>query len=118
MESKFYEQLDAKIENKKNSYSFLNGEKYESLIQEISQLKRGERKKEPRDYQLLKRYDVVQIGNTIKLIYSVAEGDFSIKYYGGKEYIFGVIHDAHLAIGQGGQNQMIKEPQSKSKTLQ
>ena len=60
MERKFYEQLDAKIENKKNS--FLNGEKYESLIQVISQLKRGERKKGLRDYQLLKRYVVVQIG--------------------------------------------------------
>ena len=59
MERKFYGQLDAKIENKKNS--FLNGEKYESLIQEISQLKRGERKKGLRDYQLLKRYVVVQI---------------------------------------------------------
>ena len=48
----------------KNKNSFLNGGKYESLIQEISQLKRGERKKEPRDYQLLKCYDVVQIGNS------------------------------------------------------
>ena len=55
MERKFYKQLDVKIENKKNNNSFLNGEKYESLIQKISQLKRGERKKEPRDYQLLKR---------------------------------------------------------------
>ena len=60
MERKFYEQLDAKMENKKKNNSFLNGEKYESLIQEISQLKRGQRK-EPRDYQLSKRYDVVQI---------------------------------------------------------
>ena len=39
MERNFYEQLDAKIDNKKNSNSFLNGEKCESLIQEISQLK-------------------------------------------------------------------------------
>ena len=51
----------------------MNREKYELLIQEISQLKRGDRKKEPKDYQLLKRYDVVQIGNKVKLIYPVAE---------------------------------------------
>ena len=38
---------------KKKNYSCLNGEKDESFIQEISQLKRGEREKEPRDYQLL-----------------------------------------------------------------
>ena len=66
---------------KKKQQSFLNDEKYESVIQKISQLKRGQRKKEPRDYQLLKRYDVVQIGNKVKLIYPVAEGNPSIKYY-------------------------------------
>ena len=55
MKRKFYEQLDVKIENKKSSSSFLNRERYQLLIQEISQLKRGDRKKEPKDYQLLKR---------------------------------------------------------------
>ena len=64
MKKKFYEQLDVKIANKISSNSFLNREKYELLIQEISQLKRGDRKKEPKDYQFLKRYDVVQIGNS------------------------------------------------------
>ena len=64
MKRKFYEQLHVKIKNKKSNNSFLNREKYELLIQEISQLKRGDSKKEPKDYQLLKRYDVVQIGNS------------------------------------------------------
>ena len=54
----------------KKNKSFLNSEKHESLIQEISQPKRGECKKEPRYYQLSKHYDVVQIGNTVNLIYS------------------------------------------------
>ena len=91
----------------------MNREKCELLIQEISQLKRGDRKKEPKDYQLLKRYDVVQIGNTVKLIYPVAEGSSSIKYYVQKEDIFDVIHDAHLAISHNGRNRMIKETQTK-----
>ena len=64
----------------------MNRKKYELLIQEISQLKRGDRKKELKDYQLLKLYDVVQIGNTVKLIYPVAEGSSSIKYYIIKYY--------------------------------
>ena len=55
MKRKFYEQLDVKIENKKSNNSFLNREKYELLIQEISQPKQEDRKKEPKDYQLLKR---------------------------------------------------------------
>ena len=98
MKRKFYEQLDVKIENKKSNNSFLNREMYELLIQEISQLKREDRKKTPKDYQLLKRYDDVPIGNTVKLIYQVAERSSSIKYYVQKEGIFDVIHDAHLAI--------------------
>ena len=95
----------------------MNGEKYESFIQEISQLKRGERKNESRDYHLLKRLDVVQIGKTVKLIYPVAEGNSSIKYYVPKEDIFDVIHDAYLAIRHGGRNLIIKETQTKYKNI-
>ena len=95
----------------------MNKEEYELLIQEKSQLNRGDRKNEPKDYQLLKRYDVVQIGNAIKLIYPVAEGSFSIKYYVQKEYIFDVIHYAHLAISHGGRNRMIKEIQTTYKNI-
>ena len=117
MKRKFYEQLDVKVEDKKSNNSFFNREKYELLIQEISQLKRGDRKKEPKDYQLSKRYDVVQIGNTVKLIYPVAEGSSSIKYYVQKEDILDVIHDAHLAIGYIGRNRIIKETQTKYKNI-
>ena len=97
----------------------MNREKYELLIQEISQLKLGDRKKEPKDYQLLKWHDVAQIGNTVKLIFLVVERRSSIKYYVQKEDIFDMIHDAHAAIGYGGRNRMIKETKIKcTKTLQ
>ena len=101
----------------------MNGEKYELLIQEISQLEpkkdylNWDPKKERKNYQLLKRYDVVQIGNTIKLIYSVPEESFSIKYYVQKEDIFDVIHGPRLAIGHGGWIRMIKETQTKYKNI-
>ena len=92
-------------------------ETYESFIQEISQMKWGECKKEPRNYQLLKRYDVVQIGNTVKSIYSVAERNSSVKYYGQREDIFGAMHDVHMAINHGGQNRTTKETQTKYKNI-
>ena len=109
MKRKFYNQLDVKIQNKKNNNWFLNREKHELLIQEICQLKLGDRIKEPKDYQLLKWYDVVQIGNTVKVIYPDAEGSSSRKYYVQKEDISDVIHDAHLAVGHGGRNRVIRE---------
>ena len=114
MKRKFYLQLDVNIENKKSNNSFWieKSTNYSRVIQEISQLKRGDPKKEPKDYQLLKWCDVVQIGNTVKLIYPVAEGTFSIKCYVQKEDIFDAIHDAHLAIGHGGRNRMIIETQT------
>ena len=62
---------------------------------------------------MLKRYDVVQIGNTVKLIYLVAEGNSLIKYYIQKEDIFDVVHDTHLAIGHAGRNRKMKERQTK-----
>ena len=65
--------------------------------------------KEPKDYQYLKRYDVVQVGNTVKVIYPAAEGSSSIQCYVQKEDISDVIHDAHLAIGHGGRNRVIRE---------
>ena len=55
-----------RLKIKKSNNSSLNREKYELLIQEISQLKRGDRKKESKDCQLLKWYDIVQIGNNKK----------------------------------------------------
>ena len=80
MKIKFYQKLNALIKSKKDNNSFLSVEKYELLIQQINTLKHGNRKKGPKDYQLLKQYDVVQIGNVEQLIYPVA-GSTSIKYY-------------------------------------
>ena len=58
-----------------------------------------------------------QIGNTVKLIYAAAEENSSIKYYVRKKDIFVVIHDAHLAICDGGRNRMIMETQTKYKNI-
>ena len=117
MKIKFYQKLNALIVSKKDNNSFLSVEKYELLIQQINTLKHGNRKNEPKDYQLLKQYDVVQIGNVEQLIYPVAEGSTSIKYYVQIEDIFNVIHEAHVSIGHGGRNRMVKETGTKYKNI-
>ena len=109
---KFYQKLNALIQSKESNNSFLSGEKYGLLIQQ-----HGNRKKEPKDNQLLKRYDVVQVGNVEKLIYPVAEGRTSIKYYVQIEDIFNVIHETHVSIGHGGRNRMVKETGTKYKNI-
>ena len=47
----------------------------------------------------------------------VAERNSSVKYYVRKEDIFGGINDAHLAIGHGRRNRMVKETQTKYKDI-
>ena len=49
----------------KKKNHFLYAEKYELLIQEIPKLKRGQRKREPRD-QFWKLYEVAKIGKLKK----------------------------------------------------
>ena len=60
------------------------------------------RKKAPLDYQTLKRYDVVKVSNTERLIFPVVEGSTSIRYYITNAEIFNIIHDVHVQIGHGG----------------
>ena len=79
------------------------------LIHQINTLKQGNWRKVPKDCQLSKWYDVVQIGQVLKLIFSLAEGNNSLKHYVQKEELVIIIHEAHVSIGHGGRNRMVKE---------
>ena len=118
METKFYAKVNEITRRKNSNNTFFDEENYRRMIQHVNELKSGQREKEPLDYQTLKRYDVVRVSNTDKLIYPVAEGSTFIKYYITNAEIFNILHDAHLRIGHGGRNRMIKERQSKFKTSQ
>ena len=110
MKTKSYAKVNEIIRRKNSNNTFFDEEKYRRTIQHVNELKSGQWKKEPLDYQTLKRYDVVRVN---KLIYPVAEGSTSIKYYITNTEIFNILHDAHLPVGHGGRNRMIKELQSK-----
>ncbi|GFY06885.1 KRAB-A domain-containing protein 2 [Trichonephila clavipes] len=63
-------------------------------------------RKEPRDYWLLNRYDVMIVENKSKSIYPVKEGVSTIQYYVTDSELFHILHEAHLAIKQGGRDRM------------
>uniref|UniRef100_A0A8D8SPJ0 KRAB-A domain-containing protein 2 n=1 Tax=Cacopsylla melanoneura TaxID=428564 RepID=A0A8D8SPJ0_9HEMI len=65
-------------------------------------------KKQPRDYRLLKHYDVMQVGGKSKLIYPLKDGETVIKYYVTDSELFQILHDIHLAIGHKGRDRMSK----------
>ncbi|KFD49282.1 hypothetical protein M513_09834 [Trichuris suis] len=96
MQRRFYEELsNARASAAKNSVS-LSETTYRKLLSDVLKAKKTA-KKEPRDYWLLNRYDVMVIGNKSKLIYPVREGVNAIRFYVPDSELFDVLHEAHLA---------------------
>ncbi|GBM04963.1 SCAN domain-containing protein 3 [Araneus ventricosus] len=74
-------------------------------------------KEEPRVYCLLNRYDVMYVENRNKLIYPGKKIVSTIQYYVKDTELFHVLHETHLAIGQGGRDRMLKELSTKYKNV-
>ena len=69
--------------------------------------------KNPEDYQILKRYDIIIVGGSEKLVAPINGGDASVQYYVKVDEVYDKLNDIHLAIGHGGRTQMLKEIQKK-----
>jgi len=68
-------------------------------------------------YRILKRYDLITIGEADKLILPLLEGNTNILYYITNENIYDVLHDVHLSIGHGGKHRMNAEVKKKYKNI-
>ena len=77
------------------------------MVKHVNELKSGTRKKQCCDYQILKKYDIVCVGNIEKPICPMEEGNLTVKYYISE--IFDILHESHLKIRNGGRNRMVKE---------
>ena len=55
MKSNFYNELHTNRKNLANNTSFLSDEQYNVLIENIVELKAGRKKKQPKDFRLIKR---------------------------------------------------------------
>ncbi|KFD53316.1 hypothetical protein M513_05797 [Trichuris suis] len=116
MQRRFYEKLsNMRASAAKNSVS-LSGTTYRKLLSDVLKAKRTA-KKEPRDYWLLNRYNVMVIGNKSKLIYPVREGVNGIRFYVPDSELLDVLHEAQLAVGHGGRDRMLKELSPKYKNI-
>ena len=117
MKEKFYEIFEKRMERKGANNQVFTKERYEQLVSDINDITNGRRKKEARDYSLLKRHDVMQISNIDKLIYPVVDGNTTIRYYVTKKEIFYILNEAHIDTGDGGRNRMYKEVQKIYKNI-
>lgn len=96
MRQKFEEKLKS-LELRINSFLIENADAYENLISAVEEAK-ARTKKTYTDYRRLKRYDVLSISESKKLIRPLLENEKNIKYYVHKEQLFDIIHAAHLEM--------------------
>lgn len=112
-----YNRLLNSTELKQNSVH-LSKRKYLQLIESIKRFKSNPTmRKSPRDYWLLKRFDVIKVQNVEKLIVPMKKGDLKILYYIALEDLFDVIYEAHVAINHGGRDRTHRQLNALYKNL-
>lgn len=103
--------------SKKHNTVLLTREKYQKLINSVNVSKSKTSNKLPDDYRLLKKYDVMKVGENEKLICPLSKDVQNVVCYAHKEELFGLIDGAHTSIGHGGRTRMLKELQKKCKNI-
>lgn len=115
--NKFCDTLKDILDKKCINSVYLSKSKYNELVSRVKAAKTKIRGKIPQEYKLLKRYDIVTVGDVHKLIYPINESSATIKYYIHNDEIYNTIHEVHISISHGGRNRMQKELQSKYKNI-
>lgn len=111
MRQKFEEKLKS-LKLRVNSFLIENANAYENLISAVEEAK-VRAKKTHTDYRRLKRYDVLSISESKKLIQPLLKNEKEIKYYTHNEQVFDIIHAAHLETGHGGKHKLEKNIKTK-----
>ncbi|XP_022194657.2 KRAB-A domain-containing protein 2-like [Nilaparvata lugens] len=116
MKNRFTAELVKLREGSAKNCVCLTEDDYEKLVLEVQDAK-NKQKKEPHDYWLLNRYDVMIVENVKKLIYPLRPGDNSVKFYIHDYDLFSILHETHSSIGHGGRDRMLKEINNKYKNV-
>uniref|UniRef100_A0A670JCI1 C2H2-type domain-containing protein n=1 Tax=Podarcis muralis TaxID=64176 RepID=A0A670JCI1_PODMU len=106
---RFYEMMEEILSTKReDNNSYINRERYRTLIEEVKEAKRL-RSKKGKHYRRLRRFNVLNIGEEEKLVVPVSPGHTEVVYFVQYEDLFDILHAAHIAIGHGGRTRMLKE---------
>ncbi|XP_015187651.1 PREDICTED: KRAB-A domain-containing protein 2-like isoform X2 [Polistes dominula] len=112
IQEKFAEKLKS-LPMSPNS-AHMSSVKYKKLVEEVKCAKVSKRKK-PKDFWLLKHYDVIQVQKVDKLIFPVI--DHGIRYYVTEEELCEVLYNTHCNIGHAGRDRMIHELNKRYKNI-
>jgi hypothetical protein len=82
---------------------FLDNDRYNNILREVKEAQLSRKDNQPltwKHYRRLKRYNVMKIGDTQKLIESGScENDSNTRYYCKTEELFDVLETAHVNMG-------------------
>ncbi|GBM33452.1 KRAB-A domain-containing protein 2 [Araneus ventricosus] len=107
MKNRFYSNLFSK-DSKYNSV-LMTKQKYDSIIEDVKRIKVSKKKESSRDYRIIERYDVLTVQGCDKLIEPLSDVRQSVKMFVHADELFDVLCFAHLSIGHGGRDRMIKQ---------
>ncbi|KAG1682661.1 KRAB-A domain-containing protein 2 [Nymphon striatum] len=82
---------------------------YYSIIEEVKRLTSDPSTKTHQGYYLLAKYEVLQCGDSERLIKKRESPDEQLLYYVHIEETYDIINRAHVATGHGGRDRMLKE---------
>lgn len=103
-----FEKKLSEIQINMNSSLIKNQEHYDLIINEVYEAKHRN-KKTFSDYRRLKRFDILKVGDTTKLIYPFKENDenVEVKYYVHMYEIYDILRKAHEETGHGGLHKIV-----------
>ncbi|GIY69367.1 SCAN domain-containing protein 3 [Caerostris darwini] len=108
MKKRFYSKLFSK-DSKLNSV-LLTKRKYDSIIADVKRIKTSNKKESPRDYRIIKKYDVLTVQGCEKLIVPRSDAaEEGVKKFVHAEELFDVLDSTHQAVGHVGRHTMIKQ---------
>lgn len=105
-EDQFKKQLLA-IYNSTTKSVLMKKDDYFSLIEELRNASQEETKT-PRQYYIIKKYQILQCGDVEKLVRKSTDPSHDPVYYTHMDDMYDIIKRAHLATGHGGRDKMLK----------
>lgn len=116
---KFYESLERlaiqRVENdllnpdkkKRKTYTFIKAEEYNALLLTIEQAKNKSGTKTKSEYNILRDYDVIVIGDTKKIIKKRENENDNIRFLVPYEHLFDTIYRIHEQVGHKSRDVML-----------
>ncbi|XP_048367504.1 zinc finger protein 783-like [Sphaerodactylus townsendi] len=114
---RFYGMMQEILSTKReDNNSYINRDRYRTLIEEVKEAKRL-RSKKGKHYRRLRRFNVLNVGEEEKLVVPVSPGHMEAVFFVQYEDLFDILHEAHMTIGHGGRTRMLKELSRKYKNV-